>query len=255
MSEQHRSIELAVEVEGTPEEVWRAIATGPGISSWYVPHQVEEREGGAALAAFGDTPEMQIPGRVLAWEPPRRIVFDGGPDAAGFAFEWLVEARDGGSCVVRLVNSGFGVGGDWDDQYDAMTEGWKLFLFNLQLHCRHFAGQTAVSMLPMASTTLTRGEGWSKLCTDLQIPEQPALGDRIDVRADSGLGMSGTVVRTRPSAIALLLDAPAPGTAFLAVEGDHECGVSIWSYLYGPQAAAIVARDKPRWADWLAAFA
>src|SRR5690606_13576040 len=65
MSEQHRSIELAVEVEGTPEEVWRAIATGPGISSWYVPHQVEEREGGAALAAFGDTPEMQIPGRVL----------------------------------------------------------------------------------------------------------------------------------------------------------------------------------------------
>ncbi|MBV1893467.1 MAG: hypothetical protein KUG57_05420 [Ilumatobacteraceae bacterium] len=35
------SIELEIEVEGTPEEVWRAIATGPGISSWYVPHTVE----------------------------------------------------------------------------------------------------------------------------------------------------------------------------------------------------------------------
>ena len=50
MSESERSIELEVEVQGTPEEVWRAIATGPGISSWYVPHVVEEREGGTAMA-------------------------------------------------------------------------------------------------------------------------------------------------------------------------------------------------------------
>jgi len=48
-----RRIELEIEVPGTPEEVWRAIATGPGISSWYVPHVVEEREGGAASASFG----------------------------------------------------------------------------------------------------------------------------------------------------------------------------------------------------------
>ena len=106
MSEDKRSIDLQVEVEGTPEEVWKAIATGPGISSWYVPHTVEEREGGAATASFGPGPEMQIPGRVAAWEPPNRIVFDDGSDAPGLAFEWLVEARDGGTCVVRLVNTG-----------------------------------------------------------------------------------------------------------------------------------------------------
>jgi hypothetical protein len=33
-----------------------------------------------------------------------------------------IEARGGGTCIVRLVNSGFGTGGDWDDQFDAMTE-------------------------------------------------------------------------------------------------------------------------------------
>ena len=32
-----RSVEAEVEVPGTPEEVWQAIATGPGISSWFVP--------------------------------------------------------------------------------------------------------------------------------------------------------------------------------------------------------------------------
>jgi hypothetical protein len=32
-----RWVQVEVEVPGTPEEVWQAIATGPGISSWFVP--------------------------------------------------------------------------------------------------------------------------------------------------------------------------------------------------------------------------
>jgi uncharacterized protein YndB with AHSA1/START domain len=131
MTKEHRSIELEVEVPGTPQEVWRAIATGPGISSWYVPHVVEEREGGAATASFGPEPEMQVPGRVAVWDPPNRIVFDGGEGVEGLVFDWLIEASDGANCTVRLVNSGFGSGQEWDGQYDGMTEGWKLFLSNL----------------------------------------------------------------------------------------------------------------------------
>src|SRR6478609_4825041 len=129
MADEDRSLELAIEVVGTPEEVWRAIATGPGISSWYVPHTVEEREGGAAMASFGPGPEMQVPGRVAAWEPPRRVVFDGGEGAGG---------------------RGFGSGDDWDGQYDGMSEGWQLFLLNLKLHLAHFRGQTATALLPTA---------------------------------------------------------------------------------------------------------
>ena len=40
-----RSVQVEVEVPGTPEEVWQAIATGPGISSWFVPTAFEERDG------------------------------------------------------------------------------------------------------------------------------------------------------------------------------------------------------------------
>ena len=39
-----RSVQVEVEVPGTPEEVWQAIATGPGISSWFVPTEFEKRE-------------------------------------------------------------------------------------------------------------------------------------------------------------------------------------------------------------------
>ncbi|MHB1138666.1 MAG: hypothetical protein ACYC2O_06880, partial [Microthrixaceae bacterium] len=135
-----------------------------------------------------------------------------------------------------------------------MVEGWKLFLFNLQLHCRHFADQDAVSMLPMGPTSLPRAAAWTKLCQGLHIPEAPTDGDRIEARTDDGARLAGTVVTAGTSSIALLLDAPAPGTAFLTVEGDHGGTVSVWAYLYGPDAQTIVERDKPRWSEWLATF-
>lgn len=248
-----RRIELEVEVRGTPEEVWRAIATGPGISSWYVQHVVEEREGGAAMASFGPGPEMQIPGRVAAWEPPHRIVFDGGEGVPGLAFEWLVEAREGGSCIVRLVNSGFGSGDDWDAQFDGMLEGWQLFLLNLRLHLEHFAGLTATSMLPMAMWSGSRTDAWARVLSSLGLPTEAQPGDRVVATAGAGLELAGTVVESQSWRLALLLDEPAPGTAFIAVEGmGDQFGVSIWSYLYGPGAAEIVTRDEPRWREWLA---
>jgi uncharacterized protein YndB with AHSA1/START domain len=252
MSEDRRSIELEVEVDGSPEEVWRAIATGPGISSWYVPHVVEEREGGTAVASFGAEPEMQIPGRVAAWEPPRRVVFDGGEGVEGLAFEWRIEARDGGTCIVRLVNTGFGSGEDWDAQYDGMTEGWQLFLLNLKLHLEHFPGQTATPMLPGAPWPGPRRRAWAMLTEALGIPPAPSVGDRIAIDAPGAPTLAGNVKDVASWRLALVLDQPAPGTALLAVEGDGEqVSVSIWSYLYGPDRAAIAERDGPRWQRWL----
>ncbi len=253
MTEDRRAIELEVEVPGTPEEVWRAIATGPGISSWYVPHTVEEREGGAALASFGPAPEMQVAGRVAAWDPPRRIVFDGGEGVGGFAFEWTVEAHDGGTCTVRLVNSGFGDGEPWDDQYDAMVEGWRLFLANLRLHLTHFAGQAATSSLPMSLWAGAAEDIWASLTEALGIPAAPAVGDRIAVTGADLPPLAGTVVGAGPQRLTLLVDDPAPGTAFIAVENHGPAaGVSVWTYLYGDAGAAAVERDGPRWAAWLA---
>ncbi|MEM9566326.1 MAG: SRPBCC domain-containing protein [Actinomycetota bacterium] len=260
MSDTERSLEFEIEVAGTPEEVWQAVATGPGITSWYVPHRVEEKEGGHAVARFGPGPEMEVPGRVAAWEPPNRIVFDGGEGVDGLAFEWVVEAAGGGHCVVRLINSGFGVGDPWDDLYDGMSEGWRMFLLNLQLHRRHFPGQTATPMLPTASLAGPRDRAWKELLGALGQDEQPTVGDRIELGGDDGElpRFAGEVVDVATHRIALVLDAPAPATAFIAAEGrpgaPHIEG-SIWSYLYGPDQEAIAERDEPRWAAWLAARA
>ena len=139
-----RSIRLAVEVPGTAQEAWAAIATAAGISSWYVPHTLEERQGGMATARFGAGDEMLVPGRVAAWEPPRRIVFDGG-EASGSAmtFQWTVQPVGDDRCEIELLNEGYGSGGEWDDQFAAMHDGWEMFLTNLRLHMENFRGRTA----------------------------------------------------------------------------------------------------------------
>ena len=99
------------------------------------------------------------------------------------AFEWSIEAIDDASCVVRLVNTGFGEGHEWDTQYDAMTEGWRMFMFNLRLHLEHFSGQTATSALPMAMWAGPIDKTWTALTQALGIPSAPGIGERIEVKS------------------------------------------------------------------------
>src|SRR3974390_1078915 len=100
-----RSVQVEVEVPGTPEEVWQAIATGPGISSWMVPAEFEERDGKPVAVKMNFGPGMEIRSSVTAWEPLRKGASqsDGVPGSPPTANEWSVEARGGGVCIVRIV--------------------------------------------------------------------------------------------------------------------------------------------------------
>jgi uncharacterized protein YndB with AHSA1/START domain len=53
-----RSVQVEVEVPGTPEEVWQAIATGPGISSWFVPTTFEQSDGRPVSVTMNFGPGM-----------------------------------------------------------------------------------------------------------------------------------------------------------------------------------------------------
>ena len=133
-----------------------------------------------------------------------------------------------------------------------MTDGWRLFLFNLKLHLEHFRGQTATALLPTATWAGPREEAWATLTDQLGIPAAPAVGDRIQASADDAPLLAGTVADVGSWRLALLVDQPAPGTAIIAVEGTgDEVSVSIWSYLYGADGAAAAKRDESRWAKWL----
>jgi len=248
--DESRSIEIEIEVPGDIDEVWRAVATGPGVTSWYVPHTIEGRVGGKATFSFG--PGMDGEGRVTAWEPPHRFKLEGEDPGEGLAFEWTVQARSDDSCTVRLINSGFGDGGEWDAQYDAMARGWSIFLTNLRLHLEYFAPLVATPSLPMAVWEKGLDDAWTHLTDHLDIPAEVEAGVRITV---SGLGaphLSGVVVKASKGWYSLLIDAPASGTGFISAEAHGDMtAVSIWTYLYNDEGKAASAGAEPIWRDWL----
>lgn len=249
-----RSINLSVEVPGSPEEVWAAIATGPGITSWFVPVEVEGHVDGPVTMDFGNYGESTA--KVTAWEPPHRVVFQGDGERP-LAYEWLVEARDGGTCVVRLVNSGFGTGEDWDGDYDSMTHGWKIFLQNLRLQLAHFRGRRSRTFVPTVTLPGRHATAWSTLCESLGISGTLRAGDRLTLSGEDVPDLSGTVetiVAASPAATAymLLLDDPVPGTAFVAAEGDGEqVACSLYLYLYGTGTSDDVGTTGDDWTAWL----
>jgi uncharacterized protein YndB with AHSA1/START domain len=250
-----RYVEAEVEVPGTPEDVWDAIATGPGISSWFVPTEVEQREGGAITANFG--PGMDSLSTITAWDPPHRFAADSrddmGPDDPTIATEWTVEARSGGTCVVRVVHSWFASSDDWDAQFEGHAHGWVAFFRILRLYLTHFRGQPCSAFQLMGVGPEPKSETWAALTGSLGLAGA-AEGEHVTSPAGAP-ALAGLVERVGqpeyPEELLLRLDRPAPGLAHLfALPMGGQVYLPIRIFLYGDRAAAAAARAEPTWQAW-----
>jgi uncharacterized protein YndB with AHSA1/START domain len=247
-----RSVEAEVEVPGTPEEVWRAIATGPGISSWFVPSRVEGRVGGAVTCDFG--PGMQSVATIQVWDPPRRFAAETVEEPGTVATEWIVEARSGGTCVVRVVHRWFASGDDWDQQFEGHAAGWRDFFRLLRLYLGNFQGQPCSAFQLMGMAAEPKSKAWAALMDALGF-RGASVGKRLDA-ATNVPPIGGLVERVgeeaHPEELLLRLDRPAPGIAHLfAMPMAGQVILSIRLFLYGDQAAVAVARDEPLWCAWI----
>lgn len=252
----NRSVQAEVEVPGTPEEVWRAIATGPGISSWFVPSEVEEREGGQAVSHFGPGDSMDSVGTVKEWDPPHRYLVETeelGPGASPVASEWIVEARSGGTCVVRVVHRWFASTDDWDNQFEGHEHGWVSFFRILRLYLAHFRNQPCAAFQLMGWAPEPAGAAWAGLAGSLGL-----AGAGVGKRVKSPAGaprLAGVVEQAGPPEypeLLLRLEEPAPGLVhlFAMPMGGQVC-LSVRFFLYGDQAAAAVEREEPGWQQWM----
>lgn len=248
-----RSIEVETEVPGTVEEVWRAIATGPGVSSWFVPCEIVE-EGGKPVAVkctFG--PGMESVANVTAWDPPRMFAAesrDMGPNAPAMGTEWHVEARSGATCIVRVVHSLFASTDEWDNQLEGLEHGWPAYFRILKLYLSRFKGQPCSIIQFMAPMAGSESEAWKKLAATLNLQGATA-GQRW--RSPSGTPQLGGIVEHTGQHITLLqLDSPASGTAYLGVFNCGSMMAAFSFYLYGAQAKAVAGREEPAWRQWAA---
>lgn len=250
-----RSIQVEVEVPGTPEQVWQAIATGPGISAWFAPAAFEERDGRPIALTMTMAPGMESRSVVTAWDAPRAFTSEAAgwfPDSPPVATEWSVEARSGGVCVVRVVQSLFASTDSWDDQLIGTEAGIPGAFRILRLYLAHFRGQRSAFMQFMAPVVGTPADAWAKLTAALGFAGA-GVGQGWAVPAGVP-ALSGVVehISESPPGALLRLDAPGPGIAVLFTMDFGDSVMATFSfYLYGEQAAETVARETPLWQAWV----
>jgi uncharacterized protein YndB with AHSA1/START domain len=242
-----------VEVPGTPEQVWEAIATGPGITAWFVPSEVDGREGGEVVSHLGTSGDMDSRGRITAYEPPSRFWYVERWDDVDFATEFLVEARGGGTCVVRIVSSGFGDKEGWDRQIEGLDRGWRAFLDNLRLYLERFAGAPCAQVVADAERPGEEpADALREVLDALGVPTTSAVGDEISTTAGAP-AVAGRVERRTPYELALSTEDGLVVASSFAWNG--AAMVRLQAYLYGEDAPAKSARLTPEWRSWLTGLA
>jgi uncharacterized protein YndB with AHSA1/START domain len=248
-----RSVQVEFEVPGTPEEVWQALATGPGISSWFVPTDIDERDGKPVAVNYHFGPGIEIRSVITAYDAPRKFAQEGEgmtPGSPSIATEWRIEARSGGICTVRFVHSLFASTDDWDNQLEMAKGGWAGFLNILRIYLTHFSGQRSAIMQVTTPIASTEAEAWETLTAALGI-KGLSVGQGWKTPAGvSPLGGVVELVTENPYDALLRLDKPGPGIAALGAVTYPNGGPTVAAmnlYMYGDQAAETVARETPVW--------
>jgi uncharacterized protein YndB with AHSA1/START domain len=129
-----RSVEMELFLRATPQRVFDAFATPEVLKSWMrlAEAQIDPRPGGYWRYQWrgGDVAD----GTVVAYEPPHRLVTDWheAPNLHDTRLTIEITAEDAGTRL-RLINSGFGYGGEWDTLFAGVEEGWSSGLAQLRV--------------------------------------------------------------------------------------------------------------------------
>lgn len=185
-------------VDATPEQVWDAIATGPGVDAWFM---------GRTEFDPGETVRTEFPGghtvryAVTAWDPPHRLAYRSEPrdDGEVHAFEYLVEGREGSTTIVRVAHSG--ALANWDEEYEAMREGDAIYAAKLATYLRHFSGRTGPSILVERAIAGTRDEAMARALAGLGLAGPVAEGERVRLVPDGLEPLEGVVDLAAPHAL------------------------------------------------------
>jgi len=231
-------------VDATPDEVWEAIASGPGVDSWLMGRtEIDSTARKLTFTMFGEVST----GTITDWEPSHRYAWheDENPNGTFTAYEWLIEARDGGGAVVRVVHSGL-LGDDWEAEYNGLSLGDRAHLMKLAVYLEHFAPRTTTGsvFLPGPITA----DAWTAMT--------------------AAVGVGAGAVDGQPARLSVPGLEPVDGTvefvvspSFVGMRTDDAMYTLIHGYNGMVAAAAQYFDDRDRsaeteaWQAWLSGFA
>ncbi|HEY3688512.1 MAG TPA: SRPBCC domain-containing protein [Streptosporangiaceae bacterium] len=232
-----------ITLDATPEQVWEAIATGPGIDSWFMGHsEIEPRLGGeTSHSMFGEIGH----GTVTAYEPLKHFAYKSDESNGEFmAFEYLLEAREGGSTVLRFVHNGF-LGDDWEEQYDALKVGDRKYLEKLAAYVKHFPGRTSAhNMFLPGPKVADTAKAWAAFTAAFGLTGPVAEGQAAHPQVGPSTA-AGTVTHADEEHHTLIV--ANPDAVYMLMTGMGMAFAEVHSFNPGIDAAAIDAA----WQAWL----
>ncbi|HEX4620296.1 MAG TPA: SRPBCC domain-containing protein, partial [Myxococcaceae bacterium] len=159
-----RNLEKTVQLRVERKAVWKALTEGEEIARWFAPEaRSTPGKDGKIVISWG--PGMEAESPISIWEPERRLQTLPSERGAGhipMTIDYFLEG-EGGSTTLRLVHSGFAVGAEWEEEYDAHERGWSIFMLNLKHYLERHGGQSCVQSMFTGELKGSREETWPKV--------------------------------------------------------------------------------------------
>jgi uncharacterized protein YndB with AHSA1/START domain len=151
-------LEKSIELNASPDQVWNALTNPTELVKWFpLEARLTPGLGGRYFISWGAAWEGE--GEIIAWEPGNRL---GWKNPMG-TVEFVIESR-AGKTVLRLVQSSFLSGEDWENEWSASTDyGWGFMLLSLQWIFERHAGAVRQVRWPRQASGLSREETYARL--------------------------------------------------------------------------------------------
>ncbi|MEN8374876.1 MAG: SRPBCC domain-containing protein [Gemmatimonadota bacterium] len=230
-----------VRIDAPIEDVWQALTDPVELARWF-PLNAKVEPGPEGSIWMSWLNEFVGTSRILAWEPPTRLLttwgeVDGGLEP-GQRTEYVLRAS-GGSTFLRVVTSGFSDDPSWDAWLEGTRRGWRFELSSLKHYLESHRGQDREVVYLRRRVALSQAVAWERLT------------------GPGGLDPSsfgGTAVDEEPPVQYAALTERPRGLLRMSMEPCHDGpdgrDVTLWLSVWGDHGADLNAL-KSDWTDRL----
>jgi uncharacterized protein YndB with AHSA1/START domain len=199
-----RTVRKEVRIAAPADAVWNAWAQPEDIARWFVDRAEGAMRAGATVTWCFDAFGYRLPVEVFAAVPGEYLAFGGEPPGRPPALQEVFVEHHGGETVLRVVNSGFGEGPEWDDEYEGVDSGWELALATLRHYLERYPGRARRHALVMRPADFayenvqpffaTAAGLASWLAASARLSAEPLVAGAAGVQVELDLGDAGTLV-------------------------------------------------------------
>jgi uncharacterized protein YndB with AHSA1/START domain len=145
-----RIIRAEIRTKATPQQAYDAWADPEKIAHWFPDKAEGKAEPGATITWIFDKFNYRIPYEVLIARPAEKFAIRWNPPPGmNPGILEVTISKEGEETVIRLVNSGFREGAEWDEEYEGVDSGWRMALALLKHYLDNYFGISRSSFLVM----------------------------------------------------------------------------------------------------------